>query len=261
MTFNLPKWFDLKLYEKTRKYTRRQWAADFQIRREIYQHLLKIREEVKCYAEENAAYNVYQDWEKRTDVRLLKTELYAAALYPNIAQTAGDTSNAIGRLAVDYEALCLYARAIEEMETERTERQEEADRQSKLFRYWLENSISVDFTKTDELIISDFKAWLKEERALRGYGDIKALNNGEIARLYPNRVLPFLDLWLWNEIREPSGKFGNGLFTYNWRKMNALLFPPETLTAKEVASKTAETLRKTTYKQAMRMLKCDVLPF
>lgn len=111
------------------------------------------------------------------------------------------------------------------------------------------------------MIISDFKAWLKEERALRGYGDIKALNNGEIARLYPNRVLPFLDLWLWNEIREPSGKFGNGLFTYNWRKMNALLFPPETLTAKEVASKTAETLRKTTYKQAMRILKCDVLPF
>ncbi|WP_155246069.1 hypothetical protein [Eikenella corrodens] len=29
-----PAWFDLGCYEKTRKYKRREWAADFQIRRE-----------------------------------------------------------------------------------------------------------------------------------------------------------------------------------------------------------------------------------
>lgn len=256
MTFNVPEWFDLKLYKKTQKYTRRQWAADFQIRRDIYQRLLEIRDEVREYAEYTGC-SVYGLWSSRqADLEILRIRIHAAAKYQIPAQSAGDSSKAASRASIKYweckaDAICIA----------KTDKQEATNFEAKGLDNILEASAWVDFSRTDNAIIEDFKAWLKEQREWRGYGNIKILNRGEIARLYPNRVLPFLDLWLWNEINKPNNKFGNGLFTYNWRKMNALLFPPETLTAKEVASKTAETLRKTTYKQAMRILKCDVLLF
>ena len=255
MTFNVPEWFDLKLYEKTRKYTRRQWAADFQIRRDIYKKLLEIRNEAQIYAE-NTEYSAFIYWKKRPDLGVLKTQIHMAVKYQNLAQTAGDTSKAISRAIVKY-----YECKADAIEIAETDRQKAAKFEADGLDNILEASACVDFSRTDNAIIEDFKAWLKEQREWRGYGNIKILDRGEIARLYPNRVLPFLDLWLWNEINAPNNRFGNGLFAYNWKKMNALLFPPETLTAKEAASKTAETLRKTTYKQAMRILNCDVLPF
>ena len=79
MTFNVPEWFDLKLYKKTQKYTRRQWAADFQIRRDIYQRLLEIRDEVREYAEYTGC-SVYGLWSSRqADLEILRIRIHAAA--------------------------------------------------------------------------------------------------------------------------------------------------------------------------------------
>lgn len=248
-----PAWFDLGCYEKTRKYKRREWAADFQIRRELYRQLLELREDYAFAAAQEPLGFRLEDWQRYTSVQLLQMELKATATFHfNLAGTPGDTSKAVDRLILSYFDLLREVDKLIEASA-----QQSADFAYDKYSYLTDWSVTVDSSRSDTAIIEDFKQWLATQRKINGYGNTKALDNGVVARLYENRVLPYLDCWLWQEI----GQYEEKASAYSWAQKLAVIFPSDSLSKAEAAVKTTETLRKTTHRLAMDILRRDVLPF
>jgi len=75
--------------------------------------------------------------------------------------------------------------------------------------------LDLNLLATDEQLINDFKQYLKEEREISAFVEGGNMKPGILAKLFSDRVLPYLDLILWakyNDIEISYYALGSWLF-------------------------------------------------
>lgn len=247
-----PEWFDLAKYEPTRKFTRKQWRDVFEYRRELFRRYLQYTAAARAEGMDLRGYH-------STEVCRVRAELTYCSRHVHIGiwpiedvwldcSEVGHSKNLLGAVKnsenILYDLDDLFLRRIKGEKL-----QDIIDDFSAEVRAAYDHAVYVDFSRTDAAIIADFKEWLQMKRQKWGYKqNVKPLPVSAVASLYPNRVLPYLDLYLNDYFH------GKETRARKWRDFADVLFPPGVLgeTADPVAR-----VRQATGKMAMKILNSE----
>lgn len=243
-----PEWFDLKNYNETRKFKRKQWRDVFEIRRNLYRDYLIYTADARSAGVDLCGYH-------SSDVVRLREELVWHSLH------VCDGLSSIDDVWVGCGAVSGSLKALIDLDYVFLRRMVGGERLEDIVSDFpaeisdiCNRTAYIDFSRTDAAIIADFKKWLAMKREQFGYQPSceKPLSVSAVANLYSNCVLPYLDLRL-NELF-----YGRNKRVYRWRKYSDILFPPGALPD---GSNGEDKVRLITHKMAIKILESDVQLF
>jgi hypothetical protein len=245
-----PEWFDLKNYEVCASWDCIKWFGALRVRSQIYDdlkelpklnlidwlsHILDIEHFDKVFGLEHCLIN--------RDRRSL------SAVEPMSVYSALCIHNKLGKVANGHENVSALKRRLEELDEESIELKKQLINLSYDEEYltaWNEYfahayiilgraHITVDLNLNDEALIEQFSACIAEMRKrLKWETAPKPLTEKDFSDWYRQRLLPYIDLWLYSEIHECG---------FTQEDLGAFLFPDELNTDIDLVNRIAKTTR------------------
>ncbi|MCF7530312.1 DUF6387 family protein [Neisseria lisongii] len=258
-----PDWFDLKNYAVCKHFGRVAWALAINTRRKLYYDFVhhyqdKIRdveELLRNLKEASSSNHLVLEWRQPDFV--FHGDGYSFTEYgwrwSIQGKNLGETMRAewvFPRNEEDFKNQRKFgANAEYQLDSYEVGLNEKAE------DYFLESCYLANFDFSDEQLIADFKCWLalKREKQFKKSGDAqkigKELTKTIKTRLYQQRILPYMDLYLYSLF--------SGVNRPSYAQIADILFPPDAI---EWEKDYGEIIRETIHPKAIKILESIVLP-